>query len=107
MAALTDIVPDDALSDVNHAFWGPSPDVRARNFRDPERYCVKLHSQAGTMPEACAAWVARASQAKKDKQAAWDALTMDERIAISRIGVSRALRAHLGGTDPLKGPEPS
>jgi hypothetical protein len=40
-------VPLDAEGNVNHEFWGPSPDVRARNFKDPVRHVVRILEQKG------------------------------------------------------------
>lgn len=34
---LFDQIPEEARDNQNHEFWGPSPDVRARNFKDPVR----------------------------------------------------------------------
>lgn len=78
--ALMAFVPDGALGDRTHPFWGP-PDCAVRNMSDPCRWVVKQLSRDNRSPELCEAWRREMLKDKEKARAEAQAATPEQRLA--------------------------
>lgn len=101
MKELKRLCPNEARADSTHEFWGPSPDVRARNFADPGRHVVNLLEQAGEQEALTKAWHKANADRKQETAKAWRALSPEEKLG-RRAGVTRALRTGVVRGSPAR-----